>query len=80
MTVDRVEMIRQLLALAEQHVAEGDKTLARQRGVLAELRANGQDIVEAEKILQSSEELPLRHLAERERLRQELAQISGSQA
>ena len=53
MTLDRIEMIRQLLALAEQHVAEGEMTLARQREVLS--AASRQDIVEAKKILKSSE-------------------------
>jgi hypothetical protein len=61
------------LALAETHVAEGERILARQRRLLAELERDGHDTRTARTLLQSFEQTQASHVAERDRLRAELS-------
>lgn len=65
--------LQQQLALAEQHVADGAKLIAKQRQTLGELESSGYDSEVARATLKQYEELQKLHLADQERLRNELA-------
>ncbi len=70
---DRVQL-REHLALAERHVAEGERVVARQREIVAELERDGHDAAaaQARQLLAQFEELLALHVADRDRLRKEL--------
>lgn len=59
------------LAQAERHVADGEKTVARQREIVARLERDGHDASTARELLSAFEESLVMHKADRERLRQE---------
>ena len=61
-------MLREHLALAEKHIAEGLDIIARQRGVIARLAENDADPKLAREILGVMERTQELHLADRERL------------
>lgn len=61
------------LAQAERHIAQAEKTVARQREIVAELRRDGHDTMLAQSLLKEFEELLALHVADRERLRREVA-------
>ena len=61
------------LALAEKHIKEAEAHIAQQREIIAQIRSVGQDSSIAEKLLGSFEEMQLLHLADRDRIRAELA-------
>jgi hypothetical protein len=67
-------LIEQHLALAEKHVRDGEVILVRQREVLANLARDGHDTSRASQILQEFEDVQQMHIADRERLRRELAE------
>lgn len=60
------------LALAEQHVADGDKRLVRQQEIVDRLRRNGHDLELALRMLRRLEEAQRSHLADRASLLAEL--------
>jgi hypothetical protein len=62
------EMLKRHLAEAEEHIATGDKNIARQREVIAQLERDGRETASARTFLQEFEQLQARHIAERERL------------
>ena len=71
-TMDRAA-IEQRLALAEQHVSEGKRILENQGRLLAKVAADGYDTTEAERLLAQFEDVQRLYLADRDRLRNELA-------
>jgi hypothetical protein len=62
----------QELALADKHVAEGEKHLARQRQIIASLTQDGHPVDEAVELLQTLEVSQRLHVESRDRLLQEL--------
>jgi len=67
-------MIEKHLALAERHVADGEKHVARQKQLVAELERDGHDAKQARDLLKQFEDFQAIHVAERNRLRSQLAQ------
>jgi hypothetical protein len=65
-------MLQDHLAPAERHVIEGERHIARQRELVAELKRDGHDSDLAQSLLRSFEELQAMHVADRGRLRKEL--------
>jgi hypothetical protein len=59
---------------AERHVNLGESHIARQREGVVELERDGHDTTEARRLLANFEELQGMHLADRDRIRYELAQ------
>jgi hypothetical protein len=64
------------LASAEEHVALAGDTVERQREIIVKLELDGHGIVEAQRLLVYFEEQLAMHVADRDRLRKELAEIS----
>ena len=69
------EMLKRHLAEAEEHIATGDKNIARQRDLIAHLERDGHDTASAKTFLREFEQLQARHIAERERLLRELSEL-----
>ena len=59
------------LALCERRVVAGEQHVARQRGIIAELDAHGQDATFARALLRQFRIMLALQVAERERLRRE---------
>lgn len=64
--------IIELLRDAERDIEEGEKLLAFQRRAVEELKRNGEATRDAADLLRTFEESYTRHLAERDRLRNQL--------
>jgi hypothetical protein len=64
------------LSVARRHIRTGDRNIARQRKVVAELERDGHVSLEAKRLLGRFEELQELHIADRDRLEAELAEIS----
>ena len=60
--------LRDSLAMAERHLASGNRVVIRQKQLISELAAGGHDIIEARALLARFEELLAFHLADRDRL------------
>jgi hypothetical protein len=71
--MDRRQMILEHLALAERHIAEGDRRLARQVDLIAELDRDGYDTKDARMILVTMQDTQALHRDDRERILRELA-------
>ena len=67
------EILLDHLELANKQVSEGEVHLARQAALVADLRRNGRPIDEAEKLLRAFQEAQETFVAERNRIRRELA-------
>jgi hypothetical protein len=65
-------MIAEHLAQAERHVAEGEKIISRQRALVVIAEATGGDAERSKALLASFEDTQAIHIADRERLREEL--------
>ena len=65
-------MIQEHLARAERHVEEGERHVARQGQLVAELERDGRDSQEARKLLRQFEAWLALHIADCDRLRKEL--------
>jgi hypothetical protein len=65
-------LILQHLADSERHVAEGERHIADQRARIAEAERAGQDAKLAKELLRTLEATQALHLADRDRLREEL--------
>lgn len=72
------EMLADHLLLATKHVEEGARHVLRQRALVAELKRDGHDTGEAERLLAKFEELHTMHRADRDRLARELAELEQS--
>jgi hypothetical protein len=75
--MDKAEMIRELLAQAEEHVAQGERHLAQQREIIVRLNAHGCDSKPARELLMRFIELQALHVSGRDGLRVELEQLTG---
>jgi hypothetical protein len=60
------------LTQAERHVSEGERHIKRQRELVAELERDGHDISKAVSLLARFQEMQELHVADRDRLRNEL--------
>jgi len=67
------EMVRQHLEQAERHVSEGERHIARQREIVAEPKGAGRIYQAAIDLLAQFENMQASHIADRDRLRKELA-------
>lgn len=65
-------MLQGHLAQAEAHIKTGQKNIARQRELIAQLEREGHDTVSARNTLTQFEELQALHIADRERILREL--------
>jgi hypothetical protein len=66
------------LQMNSRHIAAGERSLVRQREIVAALENGGHDTTEARKLLEQFEELQNMHISDRERLKNELR--SGAEA
>lgn len=69
-------MAKRHLAEAVAHVELGERTVARQRRVIAQLESDGRDSSAARELLAKLEEMRAMHVAERDRLRSEFAALT----
>ena len=72
-------MIREHLAQSEGHIAQGEQHIRRQLEIIAQMKAEGHEAVaaNANELLQRFEEMQAQHVAHRDRLLKELAEISN---
>jgi hypothetical protein len=66
-------MIQDHLALAERHVAEGRRHVAHQKQIISDLKNGRHDTSVARSLLADFEDVLRMHIADRDRLRKELA-------
>ena len=67
-------MILDHLALAEQHVRQGRRHIAQQKRIILDLMNGGHDTSMARSLLVNFEDLLRTHVADRDRLKRELAE------
>jgi hypothetical protein len=67
------EMLQRHLALAEKHVASGERIVSRQKDLIAEMIRDNLDSHEAKSLLALFEKVLKIFLADRDRLRADLA-------
>jgi len=67
-----IAILQENLAMANRHIATGNRVIIRQRQLIGELGADGHDTREALALLVQFEELQALHLADRNRLIGEL--------
>ena len=75
---EHLQMLIGHLEQAEQHVADGERHLESQRTVVRDLERDGHYASQAKATLAQFEEMEAMHVADRDRLRRELAQGPGS--
>jgi hypothetical protein len=68
-------MILEHLELAQRHVAEGERHVARQKEIVAELANDAHGTTATRALLIQFEEMQAPHVADRDRLRAELAAL-----
>jgi hypothetical protein len=66
-------MILEHLALAERHIAQGRRTIAHQKQIILDLKNGGHDTTMARSLLASFKDIQKMHIADRDRLKKELA-------
>ena len=71
-------MILNHLAQAERHVKDGEQHVARQRALIGDMVRNGRDAAVAIELLKEFEALQVMHIADRDRLVAELAQVNAT--
>ena len=72
-----IAILQDYLAMAERHIASGNRVITRQRQLINQLEADGHDIRAARSLLARFEDLQASHLADRDRL---IKEISSAQA
>ena len=77
--VDKATIERDL-AQTQGHVSQGEKHIARQRGLIAQLDRDGHDTATAREFLDRLFETQALHVAHRNRLRRELDEIGADQS
>jgi len=70
-----IDMIEQHLTLAREHVALGERHIARQHEIIAQIRLRGADTDEAERLLVAFEHSQAMHLSHRDRLELQLTEF-----
>ena len=73
-------MILAHLEMAERHVAQGFRHIASQRRIIVTLRNGGHDTTEAKRLLLNFRDVQRMHVADRDRLKKELADYSRGPA
>jgi hypothetical protein len=68
------EMLEDHLALAEQHITEGEMRLTRQRELVSRLESRGLEAIEARRLLDNFEETQAMHVADRDRILRKLSE------
>lgn len=68
-------MVEDHLAQAERHVTDGNRHIVEQRRRVFTMQRGGRDTTESFRLLRQFEELQALHVADRDRLRLELAQL-----
>jgi hypothetical protein len=68
-------MLERHLAQAERHIAEGEHHIARQREIVAQLENDTLDLRSAQVLLTQLEAMQANHVADRDRIRAELAAL-----
>ena len=68
-------MVEDHLAQAERHVTDGNRHIVEQRRRVFTMQRRGRDTIESFRLLRQFEELQALHVADRDRLRLELAQL-----
>ena len=76
--MDRALIISYLQA-AEEQVANGDRQIARHCDLISTLERAGHDTTSAIALLRELKQMQVQHVAERDRLRDELAVLSAAQ-
>jgi len=76
--MDRALIISYLQA-AEEQVANGDRQIARHCDLIFTLERAGHDTTSAIALLRELKQMQIQHVAERDRLRDELAVLSAAQ-
>ena len=71
-----IEALRRHLEETEGHIALGERHIAAQRGIIAELAHDGHDTSQAEALLATFEQTQCLHLEDRDRIRKELDDAS----
>jgi hypothetical protein len=66
-------LLVELLAMTDRHVAEGEHLIARQRALIDELERDGHDTKSAIELLGVLERTQAMHVAHRDRIRADLA-------
>ena len=69
-------MIRDHLAQAEAHVQLGLTHIAKQHEIIADLERLGIDVTLAREVLTTFKEIQVTHVADRDRLAQEVARLN----
>src|SRR5262245_34600694 len=77
--MDRARIISYLQA-AEDHIANGEHEIAQQRDLISSLERAGNDPTGAAALLREMEQAQIRHIADRDRLRAELALSNAAEA
>ena len=72
--IDRQRLFKHL-SLVKKHIARGEKSLARQRRVVAELQRDGHDATMARNLLSTFERLQAGNIAEGDALARQLAEM-----
>ena len=67
------ELLEEHLAVSERHVETGKACIERQRNLIAELVRDQHDVTLARQLLHNFEEIQKLHVADRNRMRAELA-------
>jgi TolA-binding protein len=73
-------LILSYLQAAEEHVADIEQDIADQRDLISTLERTGRDAASAIAVLRGMEETQRQHVADRERLRAELAVLNAGEA
>jgi hypothetical protein len=76
--MDRALIVSYLRA-AEEQVANGERQIARHSDLIATLKQTGHDTTSAFALLRELKQMQTQHVAERDRLRDELAVLSAAQ-
>lgn len=69
-------LLTELLAESDRHVAQGERHIARQHQLIAELERDGHDTTSAIEFLSTLEQTQAMHIAHRDRIRAELGAAS----
>jgi len=76
--MDRALIVSYLKA-AEEQVANGERQIARHSDLISTLQRAGHDTTSAIALLRELKQAQIQHVAERDRLRAELAELSAAQ-
>lgn len=72
--MDRL-LLERHLAMAERHIAFGERIASKQRELIGELEHNGQNSFQAKALLAAFEELQFLLVADRDQLKKEIEEI-----